>query len=201
MKLIVITTETFFAGEAEAINLLFENGMEVLHVRKPLASMPETEMFIGQINENFHPRIVIHDFYELTKSYDLKGVHLNRRNQGICMEEIMHSRLSISRSCHSFKEVSESHFCDYVFLSPIFDSISKVGYRQGFTSDQLSESTIDKRVIALGGITADNIHLAREYGFGGVAVIGALWSDFASNRDVNALLERFNVLKMKCVRV
>ena len=196
MKLIVITTETFFEGEAEAINLLFENGLETLHLRKPAASSHETAMFIKQIRLDYHARIVLHDHYDLTKMFDLKGIHLNRRNQETygwgslescynrhCKgDDPKQSKLSISRSCHSFEEVQESRFFDYVFLSPVFDSISKVGYKQGFTIQQLLEARerkiIDERVIALGGITKENIPIARSYGFGGVAVLGALWGGF-----------------------
>ena len=35
MKLIVITTPQFFEGEAEAVTSLFQNGLEMLHLRKP----------------------------------------------------------------------------------------------------------------------------------------------------------------------
>ena len=199
MKLIVITTETFFEGEVEAINLLFENGLEALHVRKPYATREETEIFIGQIRKNFHARIVIHDYYELTKLFDLKGIHLNSRNQEASSAS---PSLSTSLSCHSLEEVVESQLCDYVFLSPIFDSISKVGYKQGFTPEQLNEAKVRKiindRVIALGGITTENIPMVYSYGFGGVAILGALWSGFVVNWDVSELLIRFNDLKIKC---
>ena len=207
MRLIVITTENFFDGEADAVNLLFENGLELLHIRKPYASQHETEDFIGQINENFHARIVIHDYYELINMFSLKGIHYNCRNYDITLhndEPASHSRrlhnLSISRSCHSLNEVLESQFYDYVFLSPIFDSISKAGYKQRFTPKKLNEAKAEKiineHVIALGGITAENMREAYSYGFGGVAVIGALWSDFAVNKNKNNLLERFFELKV-----
>ena len=220
MKLIVITTETFFEGEAEAINLLFENGLETLHLRKPSASSHETAMFIKQIRLDYHARIVLHDHYGLTKMFDLKGIHLNGRNQETdrwgsletCYnrhcegDDPKQSKLSISRSCHSLEEVQESRFYNYVFLSPIFESISKTGYKQVFTMQQLNEARerkiIDERVIALGGITKENIQIARSFGFGGVAVLGALWGDFLggngariTNPREQKLLERFNELK------
>ena len=223
MNLIVITTESFFEGEVEAINLLFDNGLDMLHVRKPYASQQETGAFIGQINKNFHSRMVLHDYYELTKKFDLKGIHLNRRNQDPfteafqktfhkhhCKEDnpkpslrgTKQSKLTISRSCHSLEELLESQSCDYVLLSPIFNSISKSDYKQAFTTEQLNEAKdrkiIDERVIALGGITVENIPVACTYGFGGVAVLGALWSGFTADRKVNELLERFNDLNFKC---
>ena len=83
-------------------------------------------------------------------------------------------------SCHSLEELSahKAKF-DYLFLSPIFDSISKKGYSGRFTREQLLEARdnglIDKKIIALGGITAGNIPIIRELGFGGVAVLGSVW--------------------------
>ena len=205
MKLIAITAETFFEREAEAANLLFENGLEVLHFRKPCASPYETKSFIKQIKADFHSRIVLHDHYDLAKLFDLKGIHLNRRNREAFMNNSLcdERKLSISRSCHSLEEVLEARFCDYVFLSPIFDSVSKTGYKQAFTPQQLAEAKerqiIDESVIALGGITAENIPVAHRYGFGGVAVLGSLWNGFAVDRNVNELLKRFKELKNKCI--
>ena len=69
---------------------------------------------------------------------------------------------------------------DYLFLSPIFDSISKVGYLSGFSERELlsaSESgIIDKQVIALGGVTFERIHYLKMLNFGGVAMIGAIYN-------------------------
>jgi thiamine-phosphate pyrophosphorylase len=145
--------------------------------------------------------------------FSLKGIHLNRRNwqQGTPLPEVINDhpgsehRLSVSRSCHSFDDVSAPGSSDYAFLSPVFDSISKTGYKQAFTPQQLYEAKerqiINENVIALGGITSDKIPTACRYGFGGVAVLGALWGDFAANGNGVELLKRFNELKNKCILV
>ena len=49
MKLIVITTPQFFEGEAEAVTSLFQNGLEILHLRKPGASAEEMGNFLQQL--------------------------------------------------------------------------------------------------------------------------------------------------------
>jgi thiamine-phosphate pyrophosphorylase len=71
-------------------------------------------------------------------------------------------------------------------LSPIFDSISKVGYKSAFTNDELLKASkdgiIDERVIALGGITPDKIPYLRELNFGGVAMLGSIYNVDALNR-------------------
>lgn len=83
-------------------------------------------------------------------------------------------------SCHTLEEVSRNKLkSDYVFLSPIFDSISKQGYHAAFTEETLRQAhhagIIDKQVIALGGITPTNARKALSLGFGGVAVLGDIW--------------------------
>ena len=68
---------------------------------------------------------------------------------------------------------------NYVFLSPIFDSISKQGYRSAFDHATLKkaahEGIIDHKVVALGGVTRQRISLLAEYGFGGAAMLGDIW--------------------------
>ena len=49
MKLIVITTPQFFEGEAAAVTSLFQNGLEILHLRKPGASAEEMELSLIHI--------------------------------------------------------------------------------------------------------------------------------------------------------
>ena len=201
MKLIVITSEEFFNGEGRIINLLFRNGLEVLHLRKPYSSIDDTARLIKSIDAPFHQRIVLHDNYSLTEMFDIRGVHLNKRNTVAPDKE----KLSVSCSCHSFGDIVTYHGCDYVFLSPVFDSISKTGYNSRFTSEQLckakDEGIISEKVMALGGVTLENIPLVRQYGFGGVVVLGALWSDFVRDGNTDDLLRRFDELRTKCENI
>lgn len=178
MKLIAITGENFICNEAETINALFEAGLERLHLRKPHASANECERLIQSISIKWYGRISLHDHFGLAKKYGIGGVHLNSRNPqpptgfaGI-----------LSRSCHSMEEAArEKHKYDYVFLSPIFDSISKNGYTAAFHRGALQAAArngcIGGNVIALGGITPERIEEAAACNFGGAAVLGYIWKD------------------------
>ena len=180
MKLIVITAEKFLENEAIIINRLFEEGLETLHLRKPDATANDLRLLINEIHPDYHPRIVLHDHFELTNEFSLKGVHLNRRNP----QPPAGCALSISKSCHSLEELTDIEAYNYVFLSPVFDSISKDGYCATFSEDVLmaarDKQLINSKVYALGGISVDKIPLAARYGFGGVAVLGALWEGYGN---------------------
>ena len=180
MEWIVITSPGFLQGEADFIDRLFGHGLDRLHLRKPGADIGECRRLLDGISREWLPRIVVHDNFGLCREYGLGGVHLNGRNP---MAPPNHEG-SVSRSCHSLEEISRyKGECDYLTLSPIFNSISKQGYMAAFGPEQLAAARdsglIDRRVIALGGVTLENIPRVRELGFGGVAILGDVWQRMA----------------------
>lgn len=194
-KLIVITTPALFPHEGEVVTRLFDEGMERLHIRKPGCTASELNALLDNIPARFYHRIVLHDCFDIACERPLGGIHLNRRNplvpQGFGG--------SISRSCHSLQEVAdESSNCNYMFLSPVFDSISKEGYGQAFTVAELTAAAarglIDEKVFALGGIDASSLPLLDGLPFGGVAVLGALWGKEPSLEQSNNIIQHFKLL-------
>ena len=94
---------------------------------------------------------------------------------------------------HSLKEVEDcKEKYDYAFLSPIFDSISKAGYKSKFDLQELKNYLLLQRkkrgkVIALGGIDEHTITETFDLGFDGVAVLGAIWMSVDPVKKFNSL--------------
>jgi len=195
MQLITLTAETILSNEADILNMLFEEGLSLLHLRKPSSSASEIKALLTGINPSYYQRIVLHDHFEMIPLFGLKGAHLNRRNP----TSPNLPGITVSRSCHSIQTIRNLEGYDYLFLSPVFDSISKQGYRHAFTPEELeaagNNGIINSKIIALGGINTTTIPLAAEYGFGGVAVLGALWGDYATNGNKEALIQRFKIVE------
>lgn len=194
MKWITITSPEFLSGEAIFIDKLFSQGLDLLHLRKPEASLEAYKRLLLQIPKHWYSRIVLHEHFALAEKFGLHGIHLNRR----CSQVPDSFRGSISCSCHTLEEVKKQKASkDYVFLSPIFDSISKVGYHAAFSPTLLKqaavENVIDEKVIALGGITAKNIPLVKEWHFGGVALLGDIWKRM-SDPQVDEYLKHIRTL-------
>lgn len=174
---IVITLPYFFPEEAEMIIRFFQDGLERLHLRKPESNVAQVRELLEAIPAMYHSRIVLHEHFELLQEYHLAGIHLNRRNPVAPAGWKGH----VSISCHSLKELEErkKEGFDYLSLSPIFNSISKQGYKAAFTPQELHDAhakgIIDKRVMALGGICKENMAEALSYGFGGVMILGDAW--------------------------
>lgn len=200
MKVIVITAPAYLDNEKEVITKLFEAGLSTLHIRKPDFNVDETEQFILSIPSEFHNRIVLHNHYELATIYSLKGLHVK---SGHIIGNSSKGTTSIS--AHSVEQLKLLPYYDYIFLSPVFDSISKNGYKGkfdfGLLAKQLKQIKLlnnNSSVIALGGITAENTEKAIEMGFDGVAALGYLWEYLQETGDVKGTVERFNSIKLKC---
>lgn len=175
MLWIVITSPCFFDGEAQFLHRLFAHGVDIVHLRKPEAAPEDCARLLDGLSADDRRRIVIHDFFELARPYGLRGIHLNARRSTVPDGWQGH----VSRSCHSLEEVKRyKDACDYVFLSPIFDSVSKQGYASAFTDGTLKQASrdgiIDNKVVALGGVTPDKIDYLRKLDFGGAAMLGCV---------------------------
>ena len=177
MKFLVFTSPSFIPDEAFYIRRMFELGLDALHLRKPGASAEECARLIEEIPRQWRGRVVVHDHFRLCRDYGLMGVHLNSRNPA---PPTGFSHGSVSASCHSVAEVARRKSgLNYVTLSPVFDSISKQGYRAAFSAEELEQAAaagvIDGRVVALGGVSPDCIPQLRRWRFGGAAMLGGVW--------------------------
>ncbi len=199
MKLVVLTLPDIINNETDAINRMFASGLDILHLRKPDSTAEDISELIENIDSRYHERITLHDHFELCDRYQIGGLHLNRRNP----EVPSGFKGRVSASCHSFEEVkSRKGQCNYVFLSPIFNSISKEGYSSNFTLMDLGQASangiIDESVYALGGIGLDEVKILKKYPFGGAAVLGWLWGDFKNSWNIDAVVSRFKLLEREC---
>ncbi len=178
IKTVVITTPHFFDKETDYCNQLFDNGLEVLHLRKPDADADLLRHFIKAIDVNYRNRIVLHSHYDLVDKWNLKGIHLTSKTKS--MFDDSNTYQHISASCHSFLEIDDIKMTlNYCFLSPIFNSISKKGYNSAFDLSEIKSYLKETRqnIYALGGIAEKNISTAIEIGFKGVALLGYIWED------------------------
>lgn len=178
--LIIISPEEDLNNELSILNQLFEAGLECFHLRKPTKNKEEVVAYLNQIDSKFHQKIVLHTFHELVNEFNLKGIHFseNMRIQHIDHPSQYFINLNmfgktISSSFHEIKEVENCYFeFDYHFLSPVFDTISKENYH----GRNFNVTEVDKDIIALGGITTENINQLKDLGYIGAAVLGSIWN-------------------------
>ena len=175
--IIAVTAPGFYLEEASKINsILANNEATFIHIRKPGSTVGEIETLINEIKPEFHKKLKLHDHFELLEKYNLGGIHLNARNpeapEKFNFPNIIKGNMSVSKSIHSLNEIECTEDLDYFFISPIFDSISKKGYKSAYDLNILATKIKRKRAIALGGVTPDKFPLLKGLGFYGAALLG-----------------------------
>ena len=177
MKIIAITSPKITDADVYLIKTLIAKGIDTVHLRKPEVNIDKCRKLLAKLTKDERANIIIHDYPELYDEFSLKGIHINKN--------ITHLPDGYNgfktRSCHSFEEIERyKNSYDYLFLSPIFDSISKTGYKSGFSKEELlkasADGTIDHKIIALGGVTLDLIPYLKQLNFGGIAMIGGIYN-------------------------
>lgn len=170
-NIIAITTPFAILNEGRRISAILRDGKaDIVHIRKPDWNIQQMRRLISEIPEELRSRLKIHSHFSLANEMGLGGVHLNSRNpkapDGIS---------NISISFHSVEQLADAEHYDYVTLSPVFDSISKPGYRSVFCLEKLRPLIEGRNVVALGGVTPDKFPILRETGFAGAAMLGYFW--------------------------
>lgn len=172
--IILISNPAPVNDEHEIISQIFSEGLDIFHLRKKEFQENEMRAFIENIQQKYRGRIVLHSHYYLTADYGLKGIHVPPTFKG----EAPGGTLSVS--FHLPEEIQKSELpFDYGFLSPVFDSISKEGYKSRFNPDELRLflKNLNEKIIALGGIDENEIETVKKLGFSGIALLGAVWQN------------------------
>ena len=187
MRLLLLTPDTKVNNEAQIVNSLFAKGLQRLHVRKPGFSYEEYKAYISNIDAQYHKRIVVCGAFELYNELGLGGVHLNShmRDDAAVWAQVAHVPVEkISTSFHSWQEVRDNERqYGYVFISPVFDSISKAGYKAAIDLQQCAavrQQVITARgycpqIIGMGGVGVVQLRVLKECGFDGAALLGSVW--------------------------
>jgi thiamine-phosphate pyrophosphorylase len=185
MKLILISPSDKKESEIPLLLNMFEQGLPTYHVRKTKYSTRQLQSFLKEIPEKYHKRIVIHSHHELAMKFNLKGVYISRshkkRKIGLWFSMLWlrfrKSDLQVSSTVRHTENISENELkYNYVFLSPVFDSLSG-NFQAGFSESNIKSAlqNTKSKVIARGGISADKIQKAQELGFAGVAFYTSIW--------------------------
>jgi len=182
--MIVITNPIPITNEIDTIHSLFENGLELLHIRKPDFSEEEMKAFLLKIGLKYKDRLVLHQHHQLAEAFEINRIHFTEKMRNetskeklkFWKEKIFH----LSTSIHKMEDFNFlGNVFEYAFLSPVFPSISKENYlpKYDFTVEIKKRINFTTRFVALGGISSENIHQALAFGFDDVALLGTIWNN------------------------
>jgi thiamine-phosphate pyrophosphorylase len=210
MKIVLVSDFNEIPQEILLLNALFEQGLEYFHLRKRDYSLEKICNYLDHISPVFYERIVIHSHFNLVERYGLRGVHFKKnytlndflQDMTITASEARARYRHLSHSVHSLNEIKNNSFAfNYLFLSPVFDSISNKGYNSKIKIQAIrkffKEEPNRPEVIALSGITADKVVHIAESGFNGLGLLGYIWVRYKEDGNVAAAVQRFQLVQQK----
>jgi thiamine-phosphate pyrophosphorylase len=213
MQLIVCSTPEVLPDEQQLVQELMHSGLETFHLRKPTFSTAEMRDWLEQLSSADCRKVVLHSHWLLAEEFKIKGIHIGAgalknmplAEQVAWMSYAKRKQLTISSSVHDQEEINQlPEGFDYVWLSPIFESISKEAYESSFSDDQFDEWTKELKeqkrtqVYALGGVSARHAIKLAQRGFDGMVVLGSVWSTIKGIEDKEQIKQRITQLISSC---
>lgn len=181
----------FLENEAHTLNQLASLGEAFFHLRKPSADTNPLRQLLEHLHPDTLQRTVLHSHYELADEFPVCGIHLpeqTRRNAAASATAVN------STSFHSLDALlgSELGRYRYVFLGPLYPSLSKPGYAGSISTAECAKTLPfrTEKVIAIGGMTAARLAQALEVGFSGAAFLGAIWHSPDPRRALGEIIDQ-----------
>jgi thiamine-phosphate pyrophosphorylase len=154
------------------------------------------QMAAGRGGGNLGPaRIIINDRLDVALAAGAHGVHLRR--ESLAASDVMRwcragnapADFAIGVSCHSLEEArkAERAKADYIFFGPIFETPSKMsfGAPQGLLKlTAVCRAVPDSKVIAIGGVNAENSASCIRAGAAGIAAI-RMFRESDHSKEIN----------------
>lgn len=150
----------------------------------------------------FDVPLIINDDLRLADLTGADGVHLGREDGGIREARmLLGPGKIIGISCYDDLQLAldaENQGADYVAFGSFFPSQTKPGALAApLALLHEAKHSLHVPVVAIGGITPDNVGPLVEAGVDAVAVISALFSDSVDDNDIRACASRFAFLLEK----
>ncbi|WP_232463329.1 thiamine phosphate synthase [Tumebacillus avium] len=181
------------------VRLAVQGGADVIQLR--YKSAPALDLF--RLGAEIHPliqqeggRLLINDRADVALALDAGGVHLAAKSLPIASARpLFLPEKWIGCSVHSVEEAldAQEQGATYITYGHIFATGSKPGLPpRGLDALRKVVEAVEIPVLAIGGITTDNIEDVLATGAAGIAVISAVMADGDPKRAALALREKMD---------
>ncbi|MDH5202108.1 MAG: thiamine phosphate synthase [Nitrospirota bacterium] len=140
----------------------------------------EESVRLRKLTQDFNAVLIVNDHPDIALCVNAEGVHLGQDDLPLReARKIMGKKRIIGISTHSLEQAIEAEKggADYIGFGPVFHTTTKdAGRPQGVTILREVKKQVNLPVVAIGGITLENIHSVLDAGADAVAVASAILS-------------------------
>lgn len=186
-------------NQLSAIARALDGGVDCVQLRDRTASaaslFAQAQQLLG-VTRQHAARLAINDRLDVALAVEADAVHLAAQSLSVdATVRLAAGRLLIGRSVHSLAEAvaAAEAGADYVTFGHVFPTTTHPGLPpRGLAELAQIVEAVEVPVMAIGGITADNLADVLATGCAGVAVISAILSDPDPCRAASRLREGLN---------
>lgn len=187
MELQFITHFTEKYSYYDSARMALEGGCRWIQLRMKDASLEEVEqeaLRVQALCRTYHATFIIDDHVELVKKIHADGVHLGKHDMPVAeARRLLGNGFIIGGTANTFDDV-KMHYeagADYIGCGPFRFTTTKKnlspilgleGYRR--IVSQMKEAGINLPIVAIGGITREDIPAILQTGVTGVALSGTI---------------------------
>jgi len=188
----------------ELARLMISGGADVIQYREKHAPIPEmirTARAVAALCRRAGVRLIVNDRVDVALAADADGVHLGACDFPVTMaRRILGPDRIIGASVDTVEEADAawSAGADYVGFGPIYATTTKSDTGPVVSVDRLREWLPRFRlpVVAIGGITPENVDAVIDAGAHGVAVLSAICAANDPEAATRAFAEKLGLLEV-----
>lgn len=182
-----ITHQTGLYSYFESARMALEGGCKWIQLRMKEAPLEEVEAVALQLKpicKEYGAMLIIDDHVELVKKLEVDGVHLGKNDMPINQaRQILGEAFIIGGTANTFEDVVQHYRAgaDYLGIGPFRftttkKNLSPVLGLEGYANilSQMKEAHIELPVVAIGGITYEDIPDILRTGVNGIALSGTI---------------------------
>ena len=182
-----ITHQTERYSYLESARMALEGGCKWIQLRMKEVSLEEVEAVALQLKplcKEHEAMLILDDHVELAKKLEVDGVHLGKKDMPIDQaRQILGEAFIIGGTANTFEDVVQHYRAgaDYLGIGPFRftttkKNLSPVLGLEGYVAimSQMKEANIELPVVAIGGITAEDIPAILRTGVNGIAMSGTI---------------------------
>ena len=184
LRLYAVTDRTHLDGISleTAVEKALQGGVTCVQLREKNISFPEyvsTAKIIKEVCSKYGVPLIVNDDYRVAIASGADGVHVGADDMAVAdIRNHVGDNFIIGATAKTIEQAlkAQSDGADYLGVGAVFPSPTKKNAIR-ITPEILREicRSVEIPVVAIGGINAENVHLIKDCGQSGIAVVSAIF--------------------------